>query len=305
MNKKILDFPEAAELANDDYIIFDSESGGGCRILGKTIAPVVYGIEATYTQTQEVTVDTPLDDLRQDLVVEAIYQHNRRKVVTDYTLSGTLSVGTSTVTVTYSGYTTTFNVEVTQTTNYIFNWDFKESVVDKVNNKTAILGNGATKTNNGIEMSLSSAYIRFMDAATVTQYSLIPTSQQNLILEIDVGNMNKQYSGNNRFIMWDEDEGFIFRGASSNWEIYQSGNWNSITWSDPSAKFDAAFFKDSTLKIVFTTGDLYIYKNDVLIGSSKNIYNNSKQMFRLVGSNDGYSYYFLTIEGIRIYFEEV
>lgn len=113
MNKTILDYEEATELADDDYIFLDSESGGPCKILAKIIEPVITGIEATYTQSGEVTVDTPLEDLKADLTVKAILEDGKRKTITDYTLSGTLAVGTSTITVTYNGFTTTFEVEVT------------------------------------------------------------------------------------------------------------------------------------------------------------------------------------------------
>lgn len=57
---------------------------------------------------------TSLDSLKQYLTVTATYSDSSTTTVvsTNYTLSGTLTVGTSTVTVTYSGKTTTFNVAV-------------------------------------------------------------------------------------------------------------------------------------------------------------------------------------------------
>ena len=77
---------------------------------------VLESISATYTQGQNVVyATTPLDDLKSDLVVTAYNDDGTRSNVigADYTLSGTLTVGTSTVTVNYSGKTTTFNVVVT------------------------------------------------------------------------------------------------------------------------------------------------------------------------------------------------
>ena len=191
MNKKILDFPEAAELANDDYIIFDSESGGGCRILGKTIAPVIYGIEATYTQTQEVTVDTPLDDLRQDLVVEAIYQHNRKKAVTDYTLSGTLSAGTSVVTVTYEGFTTTFNVTVTAATGIIANWEFgtsQSSLIDTINGYQLELGGTYSSADRyGIICAqFRSDKIQYLKIPSELYFDYTDNSYNSLTYEFDI-----------------------------------------------------------------------------------------------------------------------
>lgn len=73
-------------------------------------------ISAVYTQSGNVYVDTPLDDLKADLVVTATFEDGTTKTVTNYTLSGTLAVGTSTVTVTYFTETTTFNVTVSAST---------------------------------------------------------------------------------------------------------------------------------------------------------------------------------------------
>lgn len=60
-----------------------------------------------------VTDDTPLNTLKTDLTVTASYDDSTTAIVTDYTLSGTLTVGTSTITVSYGGKTTTFTVTVT------------------------------------------------------------------------------------------------------------------------------------------------------------------------------------------------
>lgn len=76
----------------------------------------VVRIGAVYTQTQVVDPTTALDDLKTDLVVTAYYEDSTSTVVTNYTLSGTLAIGTSTITVTYQEFTTTFNVTVTERT---------------------------------------------------------------------------------------------------------------------------------------------------------------------------------------------
>lgn len=73
-------------------------------------------ITAVYIQSGTVTTDTSLDSLKTDLVVTATFEDGTTKTVTNYTLSGTLTVGTSTVTVTYFTETTTFNVTVSQGT---------------------------------------------------------------------------------------------------------------------------------------------------------------------------------------------
>lgn len=101
-------------------------SNGTCTItasagdLSATCAVTVSGfatlesISAVYTQSGTVYETDTLDSLKADLVVTATYDDTSTAVVTNYTLSGTLEVGTSTVTVAYGGKTTTFTVTVSQ-----------------------------------------------------------------------------------------------------------------------------------------------------------------------------------------------
>ena len=72
------------------------------------------GITATYTQSGTVYDSDTLDSLKTDLVVTASWSNGTTSTLadTDYTLSGTLAVGTSTITVSYGGMTDTFNVTV-------------------------------------------------------------------------------------------------------------------------------------------------------------------------------------------------
>lgn len=71
-------------------------------------------ISAVYTQSGTVYDTDTLDSLKADLVVTAVYSDSSTSTVasTDYTLSGTLTEGTSTITVAYGGKTTTFTVTV-------------------------------------------------------------------------------------------------------------------------------------------------------------------------------------------------
>lgn len=70
-------------------------------------------IACVYTQSGTVYDTASLDDLKPDLVVTAHYDNATTQVITNYTLSGTLTEGTSTITVSYGGQTTTFTVTVT------------------------------------------------------------------------------------------------------------------------------------------------------------------------------------------------
>lgn len=81
-----------------------------------TEAPVLDSISAVYTQSGTVYDTDTLDSLKDDLVVTAHYADSSTQTVpaADYTLSGTLTVGTSTITVSYGGKTTTFSVTVSE-----------------------------------------------------------------------------------------------------------------------------------------------------------------------------------------------
>lgn len=72
-------------------------------------------ISAVYTQSGAVYENDSLDSLKSDLVVTAHYDNSTSGVVTAYTLSGTLTEGTSVITVMYGGKSTTFNVTVSST----------------------------------------------------------------------------------------------------------------------------------------------------------------------------------------------
>lgn len=75
----------------------------------------VLSISAVFTQGEAVIYETDsLDTLRQYLVVTATTTDSTTQTVTDYTLSGTLTEGTSTITVLYNGKTDTFAVTVTE-----------------------------------------------------------------------------------------------------------------------------------------------------------------------------------------------
>lgn len=70
-------------------------------------------ITAVYAQSGTVYDTDTLNDLKSDLVVTAHYSDSTSHAVTDYTLSGTLAVGTSVIAVNYNGKSTTFSVTVT------------------------------------------------------------------------------------------------------------------------------------------------------------------------------------------------
>ena len=95
--------------------------GGKTTSFNVTVTERLTSISAVYTQSGAVYDDATLNDLKADLVVTAHYADSTTETVTDYTLSGTLTVGTSTITVSYGGKTTTFTVTVSKSIDYTDN----------------------------------------------------------------------------------------------------------------------------------------------------------------------------------------
>ena len=103
-------------------------------------------ISCVYTQSGTVYDTDTLDSLKSDLVVTAHYDDSSTQTVSAYTLSGTLSVGTSTITVAYGGKTTTFTVTVSHQTQTVKTY-FSD---------TAYTSNYLKKT-NGTDQSIGGA----------------------------------------------------------------------------------------------------------------------------------------------------
>lgn len=83
-------------------------------------AKALLSITAVYTQSGTVYDTDSLDSLKTDLVVTAYYDDGTSADVTSAsTLSGTLTVGTSTITVTYQEMTAQFTVNVTLAPNLV------------------------------------------------------------------------------------------------------------------------------------------------------------------------------------------
>lgn len=120
---------KAALLACFNHVAWDSADPTGQSYISALQAALyppanLSSISAVYTQSGAVLEGASLDTLKSDLVVTAHYSDSTTETITAYTLSGTLSEGTSTITVTYGGKTTTFNVTVTGVVSgWLYNFD--------------------------------------------------------------------------------------------------------------------------------------------------------------------------------------
>lgn len=117
-------------------------------------------ISAVFNQGQNVVYDTDtLDDLKQYLTVTGSYDDGTTRTVTDYTLSGTLTAGTSTITVSWGGKTTTFSVTVTHTT-------VQYTVTNNLTNCTT--SNNATRVNEDTAYTATLTANTGMEISTAT-----------------------------------------------------------------------------------------------------------------------------------------
>ena len=125
-------------------------------------------LAVSFTQGSKVfyeDVDT-LDDLRQYITVTATMEDNTSVVVTDYTLSGTLEAGTSTITASYLGASDTFSVVVSALGSIPSGYTAYDYVY---NNKKG----GNSTTNNGICVDTGLAGSTY--SATVYSHDILVT----------------------------------------------------------------------------------------------------------------------------------
>lgn len=112
---------KAALLACFNHVAWDSADPTGQSYIS-ALQTALYppanlsSISAVYTQSGTVWTTDTLDSLKTNLVVTAHYSDSTSEVLAGsaYTLSGTLTEGTRTITVGYGGKTATFTVVVTQ-----------------------------------------------------------------------------------------------------------------------------------------------------------------------------------------------
>lgn len=123
---------------------------GNIVITVTTAQMTVSSISAVYTQSGTVYDTDSLDSLKSDLVVTATFPDSSTAVIpaTDYTLSGTLLEGTSTITVSYGGKTASFNVTVTHLSN---EYEYE------------IVGTGVVDASGGVQNNSNYYYTSFFD----------------------------------------------------------------------------------------------------------------------------------------------
>lgn len=101
---------------SNGIVTITASSGGKRATCTATVTgfATLTGISAVYTQTRTIYDTDDLSDLVNDLVVTASYDNGTTATLTDsqYTLSGTLEEGNSTIVASYGGFTASFTVRV-------------------------------------------------------------------------------------------------------------------------------------------------------------------------------------------------
>ena len=270
-------------------------------------------ISAVYTQSGVVYNNDSLDSLKTDLVVTATYEGGYTAVLpaSAYTLSGTLTVGTSTITVTYKGKTDTFTVTVTQARTPIAAWDFTSSLVDSVGGLEFALSN----SNGGDSLpTRDSSGLHFTAAEQVAICSAYSAKyKDDRLYEFDVASaaFAGDTSKHKRLFGFDSsDFMLIYRNAGAV-QIY-AGGWKTYTAESGETiptTLDALSGKTVGVKLG-SDGVAYLYINGNLIGKSQwwSSVSRSFSSLKFGGlasgtAADGNDIHNITITGLRVYQE--
>ena len=211
-------------------------------------------IACVYTQSGTVYESTSLDSLKNDLVVTATWDNSTTSTVasTDYELSGTLTEGTSTITVTYGGKTTTFNVTVSSTVQYV-----------KVGNPT-ITDNILTPSyGNFIRTNIPfSPNGQPWEIRTKLRVLTLPTNWRSVIGSVDSDgvyakicqiqiNSNKQLTmyGSSDGVNWDALSNFY----TDNNALNETGIWYYIKFEFTGTAYKITLYKDGWDGTVYKT----------------------------------------------------
>ena len=233
----------------------------------------VESIAAVYTQSGTVYDTDSLNSLKANLVVTAYYDDDTTATVSDYTLSGTLTVGTSTITVTYEGKTTTFTVTVTSSP-YLYYWDFTESLTDKKQGAVATLTNcernsdGVTINGTSAEGTADNQFIELGNVFGLGKTIDIVLKDVSVDFGNAVGIMFETWDGANIPATFNAF-GWRYHATANyvGWGYISTavGSWKYPANNSSSAKKNKTYFDgDHTLTIKVTdSGEIYVYKDGV------------------------------------------
>lgn len=273
----------------------------GNLVITVTASSSVTSISAVFTQGSAIIYDNDsLDSLRQYLVVTATYFDSTTATVTDYTLSGTLEVGTSTITVGYGNKTDTFSVAVTQhVTPPLYSWDFRNNnLTDSVSGLVA--ATTASQIAAGIKFTAQEQYIVLNTATKM--------SVKNKTIEIDIASMSNASGSHMRLFNVSSESTYKTNVNSDSYLLRSSGGWYSYagdSWSSShldSSTYSGSYFSGKTVVLKFNSaGNLSVSVDGNVLITYNNTFTKTGYLV-LGGSWTDYLYKLSpTISGLRIY----
>ena len=270
---------------------------GDIVITVTTAQITVSSISAVYTQSGTVYDTDSLDSLKSGLVVTATFMDSSTGVIdaADYTLSGTLTEGTSTITVAYGGKTATFSVTVTHMeVGLLHYWNFLTgSLADTVDGETIVTVGANTTTTSGTGLVIDEA----------SDYVAVPFALADgaVRAKIKFGAFSRTAFGNERLICISSSvtstPNVILRYDNTN-SIWETQNNDSTGITDPEAFENAEIILErnnnsaSNFNVIFENNTIV---SNYTRGSASNAIS--------VGSKDGSSFYSIVVESIKVYSE--
>lgn len=256
-------------------------------------------ISAEYSQSGTVYDYADLDSLRADLVVTAHYTDLTTETVHLYELSGTLSESTSEITVSYKGKTATFEVDVTS--SILYNWDFTDSLIDSVGGVTAVLNN-CERTDEGIVFDASTDYVTLGDVFGFDR-----------TMEIDYSDASAAFGNVNGIWFWTSSpiqSGFGYRYGSSGstrhygWYSQDTAHWHmdtntSKTFINGTGTLKVTIDSEGNAKAYVDNEEMTLLYN----GAATKYTDETHASYITLGSSDSNypAFYNTKITGVRIY----
>ena len=254
-------------------------------------------ISAVYTQSGTVYDTDSLNSLKTDLVVTAHYSDSTTATITNYTLSGTLTAGTSTITVAYGGKTTTFTVTVTEYVRTLLkNWDLTTSLIDTVSSAEMTVNENAVRSSSGLTLN-SGGCAYFMKVYDNNQ------PIKNTDVEIDIASMVKNYGDtvHGRLISYRQNESVTSYG---DWGFMynKSGSWQFFTgeWSGDTIATSPTAFAGKTLTIHYDGDGIATAILDGNVIATAPTASSSAKAFARLGDTDQCAYT-TVITAVRVY----
>lgn len=210
---------------------------------------VATSITATYTGG-EVTEGTALTDLT-GITVIATYSDGSIAEVTDYALSGAITIGQNTITVTYDGLKTTFVVAGTEI-------DYGDALYPLVNGSATFPtgsltvevtdGNHVKIVNNTESTNTSGTFLNFTNVLSETIGSPASVNNQEKIFSLAYGDVVKlKVSGN------------LIEGWAFGWRVANGSSGISELVKNVGSSDVTGFTKEATVTADYDVGSMFVY----------------------------------------------